>query len=171
MIRIIPSLNPGLNASIVALHDMQEQAIGAFVDYLNRRSRTPVKQVESGERLIQGVCYIHPATVPLEAQRENGHVILKVIADMPETNVMDHFLISASKVMGPSILATLLSGGPEDRGADGLRAVKQAEGITAIQDPDSSVDPRMASKAAQTGVVDHTWPADLVARSLEKIIS
>lgn len=171
LIRIIPALSPDFSSSIVALHDMQEQAIGAFVDYLNRRSRTPVKQVESGERLIEGVCYIHPATVPLEAHRENGHVILKVIADMPETNVMDHFLVSASKVMGPSILAMLLSGGPQNRGSDGLRAVKQAEGITVVQDPGSSIDPRMAQRAVETGVVDYSWPADRVAGSLEKIIN
>jgi two-component system chemotaxis response regulator CheB len=171
LIRIIPSLTPDFSASIVALHDMQEQAIGAFVDYLNRRSRVPVKQVESGDRLLEGVCYIHPATIPLEAHRENGHVILKVIADMPETNVMDHFLVSASKVMGPSILGMLLSGGPQERGTDGLRAVKQAEGTTVVQDPESSIDPRMAQKAVETGVVDHRWPADLVAGSLEKIIS
>jgi len=169
LIRIIPALPEDLPSAVVVLHDMQQEAIGAFIDYLDRRSRIQVRPLESGTPLLDGVCYVHPASLPLELGEENGGLILKIIPNLPGLKVFDHFLVTASKLMGKNVLALLLSGGP-DRGIAGLRAVKQVEGITMVQDPSSSVDPRMAEGALQEGIVDHTCSGDILVDTFLKLL-
>ena len=169
LIRIIPFLPKELPTSIVVIHDMQQEAIGAFVDYLDRRSQLEVRPAESGATLVDGVCYVHPATVPLDLSEEDGRFILRIVSDVPRTNTLDHFLMSASKVMGESLVAVLLSGGPS-RGMAGLRAVKQARGTTMVQDPVSSVDPRMAEAALLEDIIDHKCSADSLAGTFQNLI-
>ncbi|MBI5249474.1 MAG: response regulator [Desulfomonile tiedjei] len=169
LIRIIPLLPADLPSSWVVLHDMQQEAIGAFIDYLNRRSRLEVLPLESGSTLLDGVCYVHPATVPVELTRVGDRPVLQIISDLRGVNVLDHFLVSSSKAMGRSLLAVLLSGGA-DRGTGGFKAVRQGQGITLVQDPMSSTDPRMAEAALEKGLVDYQCPADLLAETLKNII-
>ncbi len=169
LIRIIPLLSPDLPSSWVVLHDMQQEAMGAFIDYLNRRSRIDVRPLESGSTLLEGVCYVHPATVPVELTMADDRPVLQIISDLRGVNVLDHFLVSSSKAMGRHLLAVLLSGG-SDRGLAGFKAVKQAQGITLVQDPMSSMDPRMAEAALEKGLVDYQCPADLLAETLKNII-
>lgn len=169
LIRSIPLWDQDLPSAVVVLHDMQEQAIGAFIDYLDRRSKITVRRLESGESLAEGVCYIHPVGVPLELVRDGERVFAKVLADLPGNRVLDHFLISASKVMGRNLVAVLLSGGPQ-RGTEGLRAVKQVEGLTMVQDPMSSADPRMAEDAVNEGVVDYICAGDNIAQTFQHLV-
>ncbi|MDQ7781546.1 MAG: chemotaxis protein CheB [Desulfomonilaceae bacterium] len=169
LIRIIPFLREDLPSAVLVLHDMQQGAIGAFVDYLDRRSRIHVRCLEPGEPLAEGTCYVHPATVPAELERDDGAVHVRLLSDFPEEKMLDHFLVSASKVMRQDLIAVLLSGGP-DRGIEGLRAVKQVEGVTMVQDPMSSVDPRMAEGAMREGLVDYTCLADNLAETYQNLI-
>jgi chemotaxis response regulator CheB len=148
---------------------MQQQAIGSFIDYLDRRSRVPVRALDPGETLLKGVCYVHPASVPVELVREGAGISARILSDLPGDRVLEHFLISASKVMGKNLVTLLLSGG-SDKGIDGLRAVKQVEGVTLAQDPVSSVDPRMAEAALDEGVVDHKCNADNLADFFQDLV-
>ena len=52
----------------------------------------------------------------------------------------------------------------------GLRAVKQSSGKTMVQDPVSSVDPRMAEAALLEGIIDQKCPADSLAETFQKLI-
>ncbi|MGB6067975.1 MAG: response regulator [Desulfomonilaceae bacterium] len=169
LIRIIPLIPNELPTGIVVMHDMQQEAIGAFVDYLARRSKLEVRPIESGLPLVDGVCYIHPATVPLSLINESGRPVLTIPSDSPRSDALDNFLVSASKIMGENLLAVLLSGGPY-RGIEGLRAVKHARGTTMVQDPVSSVDPRMAEEALREGIVDHKSSADGLVEKFQKLI-
>jgi chemotaxis response regulator CheB len=47
------------------------------------------------------------------------------------------------------------------------RAVKPTRGITMVQDPASSVDPRMAEAALLEGIIDHKCSADSLAETLK----
>ncbi len=169
LIRVIPLLPEDLGCAVVVVHDMQQEVIPAFVDYLDRRSRIHVRQLESGASLSEGVCYIHPATVPVELVRERSEIAVKFLPELPGVHVLDHFLMSSSKIMGKHQLAVLFSGG-SGGGIEGLRAVKQVEGLTMVQDPASSVDPRMAEGALREGIVDYKCSADTLAETFHKLI-
>lgn len=169
LIRIIPALKPDLPSAVVCLHDMQKEAIGAFVDYLNNRSVIQVRNAESDQTLENGVCYLHPAISALKLAQGARGPTLSVETDVPSANVLSHFLDSAVQTMGNNILAVLLSGGPDMR-VDGLSAIKKSGGKTMAQDPATSVDPRLAQAGLDQGVVDHTCPADDVVDTLIGLI-
>ncbi len=169
LIRIIPSLKPGSKSGLVVLHDMQQEAIGAFVDYLDRRSHVPVKLVESGVEVKSGVCYVHPATIPCELVRIEDRPHLHVPSGPADVRGPSRFLESAAQVMGRRLLVALLSGSA-DMGTDGLRAVKQAEGTTVVEDPGALVDPRLVEAAVQEGLADHRATADGMAEILVKLV-
>jgi two-component system chemotaxis response regulator CheB len=169
LIRIVTALSEDIPSAVLFLHDMQPEALGAFIDYLDRGSRIPVRPVEPNTALSDGMCYVHPITLPLELVKEAGGLYLKILPDRPASDVLDHFLLSASSILGKNLLAGLLSG-EEGRGIDGLRAVKKAGGITVIQDPASSLDPGMAEAALREEIVDHVWPADNLAETFQNLI-
>lgn len=169
LIRILPNIPEGFPGAAIFLHDMQLDAIGAFITYLDSRSRGKVVQAQPGITLEDGVCYIHPSVVPLELVQDGDRLTLKSLSDVPDHGTLDHFLISASKIVGRNLLAVLLSGGP-DYGVQGLRAVKQVEGVTAVQEPASCVDPRMVEAAMAEGLVDHVYSADALADIFSDLI-
>ncbi len=169
LIRLIPFLPEEMSATVLVVHDMQQETLGAFVDYLDRRSRIEVHELRPGEPLAQGLCYVHPAGVPLELIRAGDSVAVQVKSGVAAEKVLDEFLISASRLMGKNLMAALLSGG-QRLGVDGLRAVKKAGGITMVQDPVSSANPAMAEAALQDGVVDRTAPAETLAETFRQLI-
>jgi two-component system, chemotaxis family, protein-glutamate methylesterase/glutaminase len=169
LIRIVPSLKEDLPAALIVLHDMQKETIEAFVDYLDKRSRIRVRCLEPGVPLRQGVVYVHPMAVPSELVREGNHLSARNPSDTAGARVLDHFLMSAARIMGRDVVAVLLSGRPED-GVDGLKAVKEVGGITMVQDPSFSLDPRMAESALQEGIVDHICAADRIAATLLDLV-
>jgi two-component system, chemotaxis family, protein-glutamate methylesterase/glutaminase len=170
LIRLVPMLPADLPAAVIVLHDMQKEAIGAFVDYLDRRSRTTVRSLEAGVPLVAGICYVHPATVRAELVRQGDHLTAVFAEGGTVQEVQEHFLSSAAKLLGRSLVAVLLSGSNGGR-AGGLRAVKKAGGVTLIQDPASSTDPRAAEEAIQEGVVDYRASADNLAQTFENLIN
>ena len=77
----------------------------------------------------------------------DGHVGLdrgaKVSFSRPSIDVLFN---SVAKACGARSVAVLLSGGGSD-GADGLAAIRQAGGITIVQDPSEAVASAMPSAA------------------------
>jgi two-component system, chemotaxis family, protein-glutamate methylesterase/glutaminase len=168
LIRLIPSLSAELPSAVLAVHDMQQEALPAFIDYLQRRSRIQVQPLKPGHWLSQGVCYIHPAAVPIELAREQDRIVAGTRGG-PQRSALDDLLLSASKVLKANLLAVLLSGGSE-QGTDGFKAVRREGGITLVQDPSSSASPRMAEAAIGQDIVDHIVSAESLAASIEKLI-
>jgi len=169
LIRFLPFLPQNLSAAVVILHDMQTEAIGAFVDYLDRRSPLKIQGLEPGTPLAESVCYVHPAAVPVELHREGESILVRPSSDHPVLAAPDQFLVSVAEVMKPNVLAGLLSGG-ESWGVEGLKAVKRVKGITLVQDPLSSTDPRMAERALRAGIVDFKCAADNLAGTIPNLI-
>jgi len=162
-------LSSDLPAAMVVLHDMQKEAMGAFVDYLDRRSRISVRSLEAGVPLKDGTCYVHPATVRVELLRQENDLTPVLKESRSPQEVQELFFSSASDIMGKNLVAVLLSGN-NGGGTAGLRAVKRAGGVTLIQDPAWSTDPRAAEAAIQQGVVDYQASADNLAQTFEELI-
>ncbi len=168
LIRLIPSLPAELPSAVIAVHDMQQEALPAFIDYLERRSRIEVQPLKPGHWLSQGVCYIHPAAVPIELAREQNGIVVGT-RGAPQSSTLDVLLLSASKILKANLLSVLLSGGSE-QGIEGFKAVRQEGGITLVQDPSSSASPRMAEAAIGQDTVDYIISAESLVASIENLI-
>lgn len=161
LIRLLPSLPDDLSTAVLALHDMQPESLEAFIDYLNRRSRVSVKPVPENEPLAEGVVYIHPAQRPIEISPASRKIVIKSAPNIPIQEETGSFLSSAAQSLGAGLLVVLLCGGMAGL-PRALHAVKAAGGRIIAQDPETSVDPRIALTALNEHVVDSTCSLDQI---------
>ncbi|MCA1959783.1 MAG: response regulator [Desulfomonile sp.] len=170
LMRIIPALAEGLPSAFVVIHDMQIEALSAFIEYLDARSGIPVRAIESGIPLVEGICYVHPAAVPLEISVEGGTPTAVFCKNGPPAGVFDRFTASATNVFGRDVAAALLSAA-QGEGLVALKSVKDAGGTTVVLDPAVNVGPAMAEAATREGLVDHVSSADGLAALLQNLLS
>jgi two-component system chemotaxis response regulator CheB len=164
LIRTVCALPTDLPSALVLVHDMQPEAVGAFVDYLGRRSSLPVVGSSPPVEQREGLCVLHSAVAPLEVRAEARGFVFEAKDGMNGLPGVDSFLQKAAALMGRRLLVGLLSGaaGPTPTG---LHAVKSSGGIVVAQTPVDAVAPETVEKALAAGVVDRCWDSDLFVTS------
>jgi len=170
LMRIVPRLSEGLPTAFIVIHDMQIEALSAFIEYLDARSIVPVRAIESGAPLVEGVCYVHPAAAPLEMSVQKDAPVALFCKDDTPAGVFDRFTASATKAFGSSVTAVLLSAA-QGEGLVAIKSVKDAGGATIILDPAASVGPTMPEAAAAEGLAGYVSSADGLAALLQNLLS
>ena len=126
---------------------------GSFARHLARAIRLSVVEPCDKERIGRGCVYAAPANYHMLVER-SGTIALsvneKVNWSRPSIDVLFE---SAARAWGESVIAVILSGANDD-GARGMRAVKEAGGLTIAQDPASAATPVMPQAAIDAGAVD-----------------
>jgi two-component system CheB/CheR fusion protein len=92
---------------------------------------------------------------------------LKVSIPKPS---VDRFLLSLAEKHGEKSVGIILSGTGSD-GAYGVRALREAGGLTIAQDSETAKDDGMPATAVQTGCVDLILPPDEIGKHLRKILT
>jgi len=75
---------------------------------------------------------------------------------------------AAAKVCGGATIGVILTGMGRD-GADGMKAIKDAGGLTIAQSPETCVVFGMPKEAIELGVIDKILPVDRIANDLEYV--
>jgi chemotaxis response regulator CheB len=83
-------------------------------------------------------------------------------------DVITIFLRSLAQNWGGKLIAVIVSGLDAD-GADALREIKEAGGITMAQAPDTAEWSDMPASAIKTGYIDHILPIEDIARKIAQI--
>ena len=83
-------------------------------------------------------------------------------------NVITIFLLSLVQNWGGKLVAVIVSGLDAD-GAEALKEIKEAGGITIAQAPDTAEWSDMPASAIETGYIDHILPAEDIARKIAQI--
>jgi two-component system, chemotaxis family, protein-glutamate methylesterase/glutaminase len=148
---IIPQLPVGLPAAVLIVQHMPPGFTKPFADRLATLSAVPVMEAEEGQVIQAGSVYIAPAGRHMSLKRlANGVAIaltdgdtlwgVRPAADVLFKAVAEHF--------GPASAGIVLTGMGRD-GAEGLRAIREVGGWTAVQNAASSVVYGMPKFAAQ----------------------
>ena len=123
-------------------------------EILARYSQLPVAIAMDKEIITPGAIYLAPADYHMQVE-EKGVLSLgmdeQVCYACPAIDVLFE---STARVYGPSALAVLLSGANSD-GAEGIKAIRMAGGITVVQSPETADMDTMPKAAIKTGCVDH----------------
>ena len=123
-----------------------------LAELLSRRTSMPVRQAVDGMLIVPDHVYLIPPNASLTI--EKAHLRL---SDFSEPRgfrrPIDAFFRSLAVDQGPNAACIVLSGTGGD-GAEGLRAVKEAGGLTLVQEPESAKYDGMPKSAVQTGFVD-----------------
>lgn len=148
---IIPQLPVGLPAAVLIVQHMPPGFTKPFAERLATLSTVPVMEADEGQIVQAGSVYIAPAGRHMSLKRTargitialtDGETIwgVKPAADVLFKAVAEHF--------GPASAGIVMTGMGRD-GADGLRAIREVGGWTAVQNAASSVVYGMPKFAAQ----------------------
>jgi two-component system, chemotaxis family, protein-glutamate methylesterase/glutaminase len=160
-----------IDAGVIYVIVLHRKADGESVlaDIIGRRTAMPVREAEDKEPLLPDTIYIAPADYHLLFESKKTCSLdssEKVHHSRPSIDVTFE---SAAAVFGASALGVLLSGANAD-GAAGLLRIRQAGGMTLVQDPATAEVSYMPEQAVETGGAIEVVPADRLGETLKACI-
>jgi two-component system chemotaxis response regulator CheB len=153
--RIVAELPRDIRASIlVVLHISRGRSL--LPEILTRAGALPAAHPTDGEPLRQGQIYVAPPDHHLVVDASS----VRVVHTASENGVrpaVDPLFRSAARAHGPRVIGVVLTGALDD-GTAGMMAIKEAGGVTVVQDPGDAFAPGMPRSAIAAGVADHIVP-------------
>lgn len=152
LLPFVSHLSPDTGMSfIVAQHGAAGQP-SLLAELLRKASTLPVDEAENDIRLEANKIYVAPHYADISI--DNGHIKLTrpTSREVPKASI-DYFFKSLAESCQEKAIAIVFSGAGSD-GANGLKAVKAAGGITMAQRPESAKFSSMPKVAIERADVD-----------------
>ncbi len=137
-----------------------------LVDILGKYNSMPIKEIEDGMRIERNHIYMIPPKYNVEIQ--NGILKLKIQNPQEISHPIDVFFRSLAHAYENHAVAVILSGTGSD-GTNGIRAIKEQNGMIIVQSPESAKFDGMPRNAITTGFVDLMLKPDSIAKELVHI--
>jgi two-component system, chemotaxis family, protein-glutamate methylesterase/glutaminase len=165
---LLPQLPSDFPGTIVIVQHMPENFTEMFARRLDETCALQVKEAQSGDLLQPGRVLIAPGNRHLKVKRMPlGDVA--VLSDDPKVNghrpSVDVLFRSVAEEYGPKTIAVLMTGMGDD-GAEGMRAVKIAGGLSIAQSEESCVVFGMPKAAIDRGYASRIVALDALANTL-----
>ncbi len=139
-----------------------------FLDVLLRpHTGLRVCQAEHNALLLPGWVYIAPPDQHMLAGPGKLQLAHTELVHFSRPSI-DLLFESVAGVYRDRGIGVLLSGSNRD-GAAGIRAIKEAGGITIVQDPKLAEFSAMPNAAVETGCVDYVLPLDSIGATLSQL--
>jgi two-component system chemotaxis response regulator CheB len=138
---IIPKLPAAIPAAVLVVQHMPPTFTRLFAERLNGLSEVTVKEGSEGDMLRAGCVYVAPGGVHMSLKRAPDGVTITLDDSDPLWGVRpaaDVLFNAVALHFGPASGGVVLTGMGRD-GADGMRAIRDVGGWTAVQDEASSV--------------------------------
>lgn len=165
--RLFSPLTPDCGMAFVVVQHLDPDRASALTAIIGRTSPLPVTEVENDMPVAPHHVYVIPPNVHLTIQ--HGHLRLSSPAVRRVSDgLIDEFFISLARDQGEKAGCIILSGTGSD-GTIGLRAIKEAGGLTIAQ-ADATYDGMMRS-AVDTGMVDFILPVDEIGLKAREYFS
>src|SRR6185436_11087533 len=163
-----PKLAAHPGAAIVVVQHLDRTHDSLLSDILKRKTSMPVAVATEGVRVQPDHVYVIPPNVTLTIS--GGVLKLSPRAAGREVHhPVDAFFRSLAEDCGDAAFGVVLSGGDSD-GAAGVRAIKQAGGITFAQAPETARVPSMPNSAIETNCVDFVLSPEQIAQELVRLV-
>lgn len=137
----------------------------SFTQRLTKASRLPVVTLSLGQHIEPSVIYVAPGGFDARINRlaETNTIVTHMT---PSNEVLspsiDVLMKSAATAFGAHTLGIILTGMGSD-GLEGIRAIKQAGGISIVQNEATSVVYGMAKEVVNAHLADACIPLDSIA--------
>jgi len=148
---VFSKLPSGLTAAFVVSQHMPRGFTKQLSARLTTMSNVKVREAQSDDILQAGTALVTPGGHNMEVA-EDGRIILEEAKQTPSPSI-DIMMKSAASSYGPRCVGVLMTGMLHD-GVLGMKAIKEAGGVTIAQDESSSLVFGMNKAAIQAGAVD-----------------
>lgn len=157
---ILTRLPRGLPAGIVISQHMPEGFTKLFAERLNRLVGIRVGEAAEGDTVEKGRALIAPGGRHLVLHNDGGRVRVGLERMKGEDRYapsIDRMMASAAETYGDRMIAVLLTGMGDD-GVRGMRAVREAGGLTIAESEQTCIVYGMPREAVRHDVVDRVLP-------------
>lgn len=158
---------------IVVVQHIRKEFSGSFAHRLQKLYGFTVTQPEQNTELMPANIYIAKSDHHLLVKKNANNVYVASLDNSPPLNghkpSIDVLFSSVAKYAKGNCIGILLTGMGAD-GAEGLKAIKSAGGITMVQDKKSSVVWGMPGAAVKLNAVDYIVPLDQIPEKILEII-
>lgn len=131
-------------------------------EILSKRTKMKVQDIEDMEKMIPDNIYVIPFDKGIKVT--DGHIKLIPRTKKGKPISIDILFASLAETHKENVVGVVLSGNLDD-GTDGLKAIKEAGGITFAQDSSAEAD-SMPVSAIEAGVVDFVLSAKGIGQEL-----
>jgi len=167
--KILGALPPDFPAAVVITQHRRRGRVSVLAGLLSRHCTLPVKEASKNEPLRSSVVYLAPPDHHLRV--EDHHLS---VTEGPPVNFsrpsIDVTFDSVAARCGDRAIGVVLSGGGRD-GALGLRKIKDAGGITIVQDPEEARVSAMPRFALAADHVDYKLPVAEIGPTLVRLVT
>ena len=166
MTDVLHELPDDTGMAIVFIQHLDPKHASMLSDLLSRATTMPVQQVTNGMKVEPNHVYVIAPNSCIAIRR--GMLVMEprdpVVPHMP----IDYFFRSLADDQGSKAIGVVLSGTASD-GTLGLKAIKEAGGITLAQDPENAKYDGMPRSAMVAGCVDTALSTQGIAAELVRL--
>lgn len=155
-------------APVLCVQHIHDHQVEGLARWLAGTTDADVRVAADGDALVNGVVLLAPGGAHLTLDRGRR---VKLIPDTESlhTPSVDRMLMSLAEVCGSRVVGCLLTGMGRD-GAEGMKAVHGAGGMTYVQDEASSVVYGMARAAVESDAVTRVLPLDSLGKTISRSV-
>jgi len=164
--RFLKHLPPDTGYAFVLIQHLEASHPSSLSEILGRATKMPVVEARDNVAIVPNHVYVIPPNTELTVAA--GVLRLAVRSQTGRHMPVDHFLQSLAEDAGTRAVGIVLSGNGAD-GAIGLKAVKDAGGVTFAQEPRSAEFASMPSAAIGAGGADLVLPPESMAAELARM--
>lgn len=139
-------------SSILVVQHLDPHHKSLMDSLLSRQTKLRVKQAEHGEVILPGVVYLAPPDQHLLVGPGKIQLAHSQLVHYCRPSI-DLLFESVAGTYGSRSIGVVLSGSNKD-GAAGIRTIREAGGITLVQEPETAEFKTMPQAAIATGCVD-----------------
>ena len=154
------------NMAFVVIQHLAPDHKSMLADILGKYTVMPVTQARDGMRVERNHVYMIPPSYNLEIVSDVLH--LRAYDHGKINHPIDIFFRSLALAYENRSVAVILSGTGSD-GTNGIRSIKEQNGVIIVQTPDSAKFDGMPRNAIATGFVDLVQNPDSIAREMSHI--
>ncbi len=156
------------NVSIIIAQHLSPRHKSMLVHLLSKGTKLQVKEAQNGEKLSPNVVYITPpdTEISLESHLIQLHKPFNALGPKPSVDVL---FASMAEETQYAIIGVILSGTGTD-GAEGIKAIRNAGGLTVAQEPNTAKYNGMPQAAIDTGLVDLVLPPSKIGEEIKEFV-
>lgn len=166
--QLLSALPTDTGLAFVLVQHLEPTHKSVLTPLLARATKIPVAEVREGMHVEPNHVYVIPANADLSLLDGLLHIVGRK-ATAGRHLPIDYFFTSLAESRGAQAIGVILSGTASD-GTAGVKAIKEAGGITFAQAPESAKFDGMPRNAIGSGCVDLVLPPERIAQELARII-
>ena len=159
---LLPALPAAAAAAIFIVLHLPRNTPSLLTAVFEHKCRLAVREAEDKEPVVPGTVYFAPPNYHLLLDR--GPRLVLSVDDLVHYSrpSIDVLFESAAEIYRNRLLGIILTGANED-GAEGLAAIREAGGVTVVQEPQTAFSPAMVLSALKRLAPDHVLPLERIA--------